>query len=388
MDKTRSIMNTRSQKNKTSLIDHAFQNFEKQRNTPNPAAFAGAEAVYREARQNLRGQKKIKYSDVVNELEKEDAYTMHRPKRNTRFPKLGYVATGINSDWQADLADFQRLKNDNKGYDFLLVCADVLSKKMYVIPIKSKTPSNMVDAFKQIFKKANATPMRLTTDQGTEFQAKVMMDFYAKHNILKKVVYSEHHAGVAERAIRTIKTRLYRYFTYSHTNVWIDVVEKIVNAINASFNRTIGMSPNDVNIRNAQNIYNHIFRPKIVKRDERISNLQIGDLVRLNKWKGAFGKGYTPNYTREIFKIVNVKHSYPKHYKIEDLNGERILGPYYAEDFSKVQLKPSERIGDIVDERTNRRGEKQYKIRWILTSGKYREEWINVEEAEKRFKHV
>ena len=52
MDKTRSIMNTRSQKNKTSLIDHAFQNFEKQRNTPNPAAFAGAEAVYREARQN------------------------------------------------------------------------------------------------------------------------------------------------------------------------------------------------------------------------------------------------------------------------------------------------------------------------------------------------
>ena len=86
MDKTRSIMNTRSQKNKTSLIDYAFQNFEKQRHTPNPAAFAGAEAVYREAKQNLRGQKKIKYSDVVNELEMKDAYTMHRPKRNTRFP--------------------------------------------------------------------------------------------------------------------------------------------------------------------------------------------------------------------------------------------------------------------------------------------------------------
>ena len=259
---------------------------------------------------------------------------------------------------------------------------------MYVVPIKSKTPSNMVDAFKQIFKKANAAPLRLTTDQGTEFQAKVMMDFYAKHNILKKVVYSEHHAGVAERAIRTIKTRLYRYFTYSQTNVWINVVEKIVDSINASFNRTIGMSPNDVNIQNAQIIYNRIFRPKITKRDERISNLQIGDLVRLNKWKGAFGKGYTPNYTSEIFKIVNVKHSYPKHYKIEDLNGERILGPYYAEDFSKVQLKPSERIGDIADERTNRRGEKQYKIRWILTDGKYREEWINVSEAENRFKHV
>ena len=58
MDKARSMMNTRSRKNKTSLIDHAFQNFEKQHHTPNPAAFAGAEAVYREARQNLRGQKK------------------------------------------------------------------------------------------------------------------------------------------------------------------------------------------------------------------------------------------------------------------------------------------------------------------------------------------
>ena len=112
---------------------------------------------------------------------------MHRPKRNTHFPKLGYIATGINSDWQDDWPDFQRLKNENKGYAFLLVCADVLSKKMYVVPIKSKTPSNMVDAFNQIFKKANATPMRLTTDQGTEFQAKVMMYFYVRHNILKKL---------------------------------------------------------------------------------------------------------------------------------------------------------------------------------------------------------
>ena len=386
MDKVRSM--TKSRKNKSSLIGNIFKDFEKQRNTPNPAAFAGAKAVYQEAKQNLRGREKINYKDVVNELEVEDAYTMHRPKRNTRFPKLGYIATGIHSDWQADLADFQRLKNENKGYAFLLVCVDVLSKKIYVFPVKSKTPSNIIEAFNQIFKKANATPMRLTTDQGTEFQAKVMRDFYAKHNILKKVVYSEHHAGVAERAIRTIKTRLYRYFTYNQTNIWVDVVQKIVDSINASVNRTIGMSPNDVNIQNAKKIYDRIFRPKIEKRDERMSNLQVGDLVRLNKWKGVFGKGYTPNYTSEIFKIINVKHSYPKHYKIEDLNGERILGPYYAEDFSKVQLKPSERIGDIVDERTNRRGEKQYKIRWILTSGKYREEWINVEEAEKRFKHV
>ena len=51
-------MKIRSQKNKTSLIKHAFQNFGKQRHTPNPTAFAGTEAVYREAKQNLRGQKK------------------------------------------------------------------------------------------------------------------------------------------------------------------------------------------------------------------------------------------------------------------------------------------------------------------------------------------
>ena len=160
MDKVRSM--TKSRKNKSSLIGNIFKDFEKQRNTPNPAAFAGAMAVYREAKQNLRGREKINYKDVINELEVEDACTMHRPKRNTRFPKLGYIATKIHFDWQADLANFQRLKNENKGYAFLLVCVDVLSKKMYVFPVKSKTPSNIIEAFNQIFKKANATPMRLT----------------------------------------------------------------------------------------------------------------------------------------------------------------------------------------------------------------------------------
>ena len=90
-------------------------------------------------------------------------------------------------------------------------------------------------------------------------------------------------------------------------------MEKIVNAINASFNRTIGMSPNDVNIQNAQNIYNRIFRHKIGKREERISNLQVGDLVSLNKWKGAnnikfAGKNNIKfaGYLQNLIKMENI----------------------------------------------------------------------------------
>ncbi|HKX45328.1 MAG TPA: DDE-type integrase/transposase/recombinase [Planctomycetota bacterium] len=363
-------------------VKQTFLQFKQQgsRKTPNPAAFAGLTSVYKQAKKNLKNLSK---TDAQKYLEGEEAYTLHKPKRNTRFPTLGYYATGLHSDWQADLADFQMLKKENKGYTFLLVCIDVLSKQIYTEPLKTKSPTHVLEGFKKIFKKANATPLRLTTDAGKEFQAKIMLDFYNKYGITKKVVYSEHHAGVAERAIRTIKERLYRYFTRQQTNVWIDAVNQIVDAINHSVNRTIGMAPNSVTVQKADAIFERVFHPKVTKaiKIQNGNKLNVGDLVRLNKWKGIFGKGYTANYTKELFRIAEAKTSYPPHYRIEDLHGERILGVYYPEDFSRVNLEPNERIGEILGEKNTKKG-KEFKVRWLGADEKTFE-WITLAERYK-----
>jgi len=79
-----------------------------------------------------------------------------------------------------------------------------------------------------------------------------MKEYFKKKDIDKRVVYSpDVHASMAERANRTIKERLYRYFSEQNTLRWNNVIQKIVSGINASINRTTGVTPNSVTFKNA-----------------------------------------------------------------------------------------------------------------------------------------
>ena len=218
----------------------------------------------------------------------------------------------------------------------MLVCIDVLSRKMFVSPVKSKSPKDMKPAFVKIFDKAKVKPMKLYSDRGLEFEAREMKKFFDDNEIIKHVIYSPGiHAGVVERANRTIKDRLYRYFHKNKTHRWVDVIDKIVNNINNSVNRTTRMRPNDVTYNNAQELHERIYSGAHTKFDPKFES---GDIVRINKDKGAFGKGYHPNYTKELFVIKTAKHTNPPHYKLQDLKGEDILGVFYGPELSFVRL--------------------------------------------------
>ena len=356
--------------NKDKTIKKTFLEF----SDKNPATFAGINNVYNTAKKHV---KNISRDDVVKYLEGERTYTQHKPRRLTRYERLAYIPTGLNSDWQADLADFQKLKTKNKGFAFLLVCIDVLSRKVYAEPIKSKSFIDVKKGFDVIFKKAKTTPLKLTTDRGREFESRQMKEYFENKGILKRVIYSpDIHAGVVERMNRTIKERLYRYFTHYEINIWINVIEKIVSAINNSINRTIGMPPNNVNGKNYKEILENIFIPRQKQQtDKKAENTKYkeGDFVHIDKEKGKFEKGYTKNYTEEIFRIKKVKQTKPIHYKIEDLNGEDILGVFYSENLSKVKLHPNSRISEIIKEKQRKDGKKEYLVHWI---GEKKDEWV------------
>ena len=98
--------------------------------TKSTAAFSGALNVYKEAKKrNL----KVTLKNVKKFLRGQEAYTRHFPVRN-RFPRRKTIATAIDSDWQADLADMQKLKTKNKGFAYLVTIIDVLSKYCWAIP--------------------------------------------------------------------------------------------------------------------------------------------------------------------------------------------------------------------------------------------------------------
>nr|CAD2185965.1 unnamed protein product [Meloidogyne enterolobii] len=214
-----------------------------------PASYAGINRVYEEAR---RKYAKIKLKDVYDFLHKQRVYTMHRPLRK-KFPRMATRPSGLHTDWQADLAIFDQLAKYNDGYKYLLVCIDVLSRKIFAVPAKSKSSEDMINAFENIFKLTKGIlPHKLYTDRGLEFEARRMKEYFKKKDIDKRVVYSpDVHASMAERANRTIKERLYRYFSEQNTLRWNNVIQKIVSGINASINRTTGVTPYSVTFKNA-----------------------------------------------------------------------------------------------------------------------------------------
>src|SRR5690606_2541510 len=121
-----------------------------------------------------------KRQDIVEFLEGSDVYTQNRQKR-THFQRRKTIAYHLHELHQSDLCDLSKLAEHNKGYKFVLIQVDVLSKFVFYVPLKNKKPQEIIRAFKKIFKQAK--PKLLMTDLGKEYTAKAVQDFLKKNNI-------------------------------------------------------------------------------------------------------------------------------------------------------------------------------------------------------------
>ena len=144
-------------------------------------------------------------------------------------------------------------------------------------------------------------------------------------------MYSIHNEGkpvVAERFIRTLKTKTYKYMTSISKNVYIDKLDDIVNEYNNTYHRTIKMKPVDVK----DNTYID-FEKEVNDKDPKF---KVGDYVRISKYKNIFAKGYTPNWFEEVFVIKKVENTVSWTYIINDLKGEKIIGTFYEKELQKA----------------------------------------------------
>ena len=129
-------------------------------------------------------------------------------------------------------------------------------------------------------------------------------------------MYSTHNEGksvVPERFIRRIKNRIYKCMASISKNVYIDKLDDIVHKFNNKKHRTIKMKPIDVK----DNTYID-FGKEVNNNDPKF---KVGDHVRISKYKNIFAKGYTPNWSEEVFVIKEIKNTIPWTYVINNLNG-------------------------------------------------------------------
>ena len=166
-------------------------------------------------------------------------------------------------------------------------------------------------------------------------------------------MYSTHNEGksvVAERFIRTIKSKIYKHMTSISKNVYIDKLEDIVHEYNNTYHRTIKMKPIDVK----DNIYINIDK----EVNDNDPKFKVGDYVRISKYKNIFAKGYTLNWSEEVFVIKEIKNTVPWTYVIHDLNDEEIIGAFYEKDLQKLDQNEF-RIEKVI----KRKGDKLY-VEW------------------------
>ena len=173
-----------------------------------PGSFSGVQNLKRYTGESVRNVKKY--------LSGEDAYTLHKQRR-IRFPRRRTYSKGIADLYQADLVDLSNISHYNDGFKYLLTCIDVFSKKAWAIALRTKTARDVTNAFEKILRDGKCN--MLQTDRGGEFLGSTFQNMLKKHDI--KFYTSENDdikAAIAERFNRTLKSKMYKYFTFKNTN--------------------------------------------------------------------------------------------------------------------------------------------------------------------------
>ena len=260
---------------------------------------------------------------------------MHRQMK--RFPRNPYSVTNVMDVWECDLVDIQSVVKFNDNHKYILTVIDVFSKYLHMVPLKVKTGAATASAFESVLrdpKYRRRRPICVRTDKGKEFLA-VLKREVIQFQVCKN---PDVKCSIVERAHRTVKNRIYKYFTYNNTYRYIDVLPKFVNAYNATVHAATGMAPAkviDLDVlaigRRMNDKRNRVptVRPK----------LRVGQTVRISKENMKFAKGFEHNFSTEIFRIAKVIELSPRLiYEPEDQNKSPIDGQFYQEELTPVSV--------------------------------------------------
>lgn len=321
-------------------------------NPSSPGGFSGLNQLYNEV---IKKNPAITKQQVKEYLETTPTYTRNKPRR-VHFPRSKTVAAGFMTDVQCDLGDMQRLARHNRGKRYLLVGIDVLSRRVFLAPVKSKTAKDMKPAFELLFSQMPILPFRIFTDRGLEFKSNAMHSWFNALGIeIAHSSFSSIKAGVAERCIRNVKQRLYRYFGAHHTLNWVDVIGKIADGINNSMCRVTGMPPAAVNFKNARHVWAKVYGNLWKRKRAAVPLYRKDEHVRVTKGKVPFQKGYLPTYSDEVYKVDSSKHSDPLMYKLRDSEDNPTKGYFYKQELSRVRANPDTHhvVENVLKKRTN-----------------------------------
>ena len=339
-----------------------------------PGSFQGVDKIYHGTQAEGLD---VNRRDIEDTLRKEESYTINR-KIVRKFPRNRVIVSGFDALWESDLADLTLIAKANDGYKYVLVIIDVFSRYMWMRPLKTKHAKEIVRAFKSVLAEGRQ-PRSLRTDSGSEFRNGVVVTYLKNEGIHHYTTHNETQANYAERVIKTIKSKIYRYLIKNNTQRHIDVLEALGESYNKTKHRMLGRPPIEVNKENESEVRldQHLLRkPKEIPKQK--FKWKVDDKVRLTYRREAFDREYDQRWSGEVFVITErrMRRGIPV-YKLKDWDGEPIKGTFYQQELQKVDVTDGDlfKIEKILKRR--RRGNKnQVFVKWLHWPKKF-SSWID-----------
>ena len=158
----------------------------------------------------VKAHKFLKFTDELAE-------ELYKPV-SRKFQRRRVNVNGIDEIWAADLIDMQAFSKDNNGIKYLLTIINIISKFVWIIPLKQKTGQEVASAYSRILKQQR--PSKILVDKGQEFynkNVKKLAELYSTEN--------EEKSCVVERFNRTIKEKMFKYFSANNTRKYVNVLD-------------------------------------------------------------------------------------------------------------------------------------------------------------------
>ena len=161
---------------------------------------------------------------------------------------------------------------------------------------------------------------------------------------------------------RSLKSRLYCYFTAVNSLCYIDVVQDLVDSYNNTYRRSVGCAPATASLLNVGTVRRKLYGEMNSTAPKKFK-FHVGDHVRLSLQKRLFKKGHKINWTEEMFQITHQLSRTPVAYTVKDLLQRPIEGTFYEEELQKVKRPDIFRIQTVLKKRTKNK-KMEYLVHW------------------------
>lgn len=324
-------------------------------NIKSPVSFSGINKLY----QYVKINSKLDFTktDIKRWLAEQDTYTINRPVKE-KFKRPRVLGFHKNYMWHVDTAYLNKWPMENNGYKYFVLFTDILSHYAYAVPLKTLTADEMVSAMQKVF--SQAKPQYLFSDLGVEYRnlkvEKLLKDLKIKQIFTNGSVKK---AILAERLIKTIKSKIFKILFDKQNNNWLSILPDVIASYNSAVHSSIKVSPNKALTLSDSKLFEAQYERDFDKEPDKVERYRfnINDKVRISRLRNPFSREYDQTFTEEFFLITNrFRKSNIVYYTLKDLGNSNIQGLFQNNELTLVHEEEG----------------KKYKIETVLGKKKIR----------------